>query len=47
LENKAKRPVFNALAKQGEAHPVEEVGGELRAMMPWLKKDRLVDRDKN
>jgi len=47
LENKAGRPVFNALLKQGEAHPVEEVGAKLRAMMPWLKKDRLVDKDKN
>jgi len=47
LENRARRPVFNALAKKGEAHPIEEVGGRLRAMMPWLKKDRLVDRSKN
>ena len=47
LENKAKRPVFNALAKKGESHPIEKVGGGLRAMMPWLKKDRLVDRNKN
>ena len=47
LENRAGRPVFNALAKAGEAHPIEQVGAELRAMMPWLKKDRLVDRTKN
>ncbi len=47
LENKAKRPVFNALAKKGEAHPIEEVGERLRGMMPWLKKDLLVDRKKN
>ena len=47
LENKAGRPVFNALLKQGESHPIEEVGSRLRAMMPWLKKDRLVDKDKN
>jgi len=47
LENRARRPVFNALAKAGEAHPIEQVGAELRAMMPWLKKDRLVDRVKN
>lgn len=47
LENKARRPVFNALAKQGESHPIEKVGEGLRAMMPWLKKDRLVDRNKN
>lgn len=47
LENRARRPVFNALAKRGEAHPIEQVGERLRAMMPWLKKDRLVDRNKN
>jgi ketol-acid reductoisomerase len=34
------------LAK-GEAHPIEAVGSKLRAMMPWLKKDQLVDRTKN
>lgn len=47
LENRARRPVFNALAKRGEAHPIETVGEKLRGMMPWLKKDRLVDRTKN
>lgn len=47
LENKARRPVFNALAKKGEAHPIEEIGAKLRSMMPWLKKDLLVDRKKN
>lgn len=47
LENRARRPVFNALAKKGETHPIEQVGERLRAMMPWLKKDRLVDRSKN
>jgi ketol-acid reductoisomerase len=38
--------VFNALTKQGEEHPIEEVGGKLRAMMPWLRKDKLVDKSK-
>ncbi|HET6466481.1 MAG TPA: ketol-acid reductoisomerase [Nitrospiria bacterium] len=47
LENKAGRPVFNALLKKGAAHPIEQVGSKLRAMMPWLKKDRLVDKNKN
>jgi len=47
LENKANRPVFNALVKKGESHPVEEVGKRLRAMMPWLGKDKLVDQSKN
>ena len=30
-----------------EAHPIEAVGAKLRAMMPWLKKDQLVDKTKN
>ncbi len=47
LENKANRPVFNALARKGESHPIEEVGARLRAMMPWLSKGKLVDRSKN
>lgn len=47
LENRANRPVFNALNRKGEMHPIEEVGAKLRGMMPWLKKDRLVDRNKN
>ena len=47
LENKANRPVFNALTKMGEAHEIEAVGAKLRAMMPWLKKGRIVDKAKN
>lgn len=47
LENQANRPVYNALLKRGEGHPIEEVGSRLRAMMPWLKKDQLVDKNKN
>ncbi|MCE5194127.1 MAG: ketol-acid reductoisomerase [Nitrospiraceae bacterium] len=46
LECKANKPVFNALTKKGEQHPIEEVGARLRAMMPWLKKGRLVDKSK-
>ncbi len=38
LENQANRPVFNALRREKAAHPIEIVGKELRAMMPWLKK---------
>ena len=47
LENQANRPVYNALLAKGETHPIEDVGGRLRAMMPWLKKGKLVDKDKN
>ncbi len=39
LENMVGRPVFNALLKADEEHPIEEVGKRLRAMMPWLRKD--------
>ncbi len=46
LECKANKPVFNALTKKGERHQIEEVGGKLRAMMPWLKKGKLVDKSK-
>ena len=45
---KARRqPVFKALGKHGEEHPMEQVGAELRGLMPWLKENRLVDRTKN
>ena len=47
IENKAGRPVFNALTKKGERHQVENVGEKLRGMMPWLSKDRMVDKSKN
>lgn len=29
------------------AHPIEKVGNDLRAMMPWIGKNKLVDKDKN
>ena len=47
LENKANKPVFTALTKKGEAHPIEKVGEKLRAMMPWMKQAKIVDRSKN
>ena len=39
LENQANRPAFNALRRKKASHPIEIVGKELRAMMPWLKKN--------
>ncbi len=39
LEGKTNRPVLNALERQENEHQIEKVGKELRAMMPWLKKD--------
>lgn len=37
LENRAGRPVFNALARQQKNHLIEKVGKKLRSMMSWLK----------
>lgn len=38
LENRAGRPVFNAARRHSKEEMIEEVGGKLREMMPWLKK---------
>lgn len=38
LENMVNRPVFNALTKADEEHLIEEVGKEVRSMMPQFKK---------
>ena len=37
LENQAGRPVYNSLKRMESEHLIEEVGAELREMMPWLK----------
>ncbi len=47
LENKVNRPVFNALTKNGEDHRLEKVGARLRSLMPWITKNKLVDKSKN
>jgi ketol-acid reductoisomerase len=40
LENQAGRPSFNAMRRHEANHLIEKVGGELRGMMPWLKKGK-------
>ncbi len=40
LENQAGKPVFNALRRMESEELIEEVGAELRQMMPWLKKSK-------
>jgi ketol-acid reductoisomerase len=45
LENQAGRPVFNALRRQSASHPIEEVGSELRAMMPWIAAGKARPQD--
>src|SRR5215813_12713209 len=46
-EYRAGLPHFRGLRKEAEQHPIEEVGRKLRAFMPWLASDRLVDRTRN
>ena len=45
-EMKAGSPSFKAMRRQQAEHPVEQVGAKLRAMMPWLESNRLVDKSK-
>src|ERR1700743_6446 len=47
LENKAGQASFKATRARNAAHPIEDVGVKLRAMMPWIAKNKLVDTAKN
>ena len=46
-ENNAGQPSFKAMRRRGAEHPIEDVGAKLRAMMPWIAKNKLVDKTKN
>jgi len=47
LEHKAGAPTLKAMRRISQAHEVETVGAKLRDMMPWIRKNRLVDQSKN
>jgi|TARA_B100000768_G_scaffold89449_1_gene83951 ketol-acid reductoisomerase len=47
LENKVSQTSFKATRRKVSEHPIEEIGSKLRAMMPWITANRLVDKDKN
>jgi len=47
LENQANAPTMKAMRRMAASHSVEVVGARLRDMMPWIKKNRLVDQSKN
>ncbi len=47
LENKVNQTNFKAMRRASMAHPVEQVGEKLRAMMPWIAKNALVDKSRN
>ncbi|HEY8015103.1 MAG: ketol-acid reductoisomerase [Dongiales bacterium] len=46
-ENQAGQPSFKAMRRRAAEHPIEEVGAQLRGMMPWIGKNKLVDKTKN
>jgi len=46
-ECQAGQPSFKAMRRRAAEHPIEEVGASLRAMMPWITKNKLVDKTRN
>jgi ketol-acid reductoisomerase len=47
LESRAGQPTLLSRRRQTAEHPIEKVGARLREMMPWIRKNRLVDTSKN
>jgi ketol-acid reductoisomerase len=47
LEGKTNYPSMTARRRLNAVHPIETVGAELRGMMPWIAKNKLVDQSKN
>jgi len=47
LENKVNQSSFKATRRRMAEHPIEQIGEKLRAMMPWIAKNALVDKAKN
>ncbi len=47
LENRAGAPTLTSRRRLTAEHPIEKVGEQLRAMMPWIKANKLVDKSKN
>ncbi len=46
-ECQAGQPSFKATRRRNAEHSIEEVGSRLRAMMPWIAENKLVDKEKN
>jgi ketol-acid reductoisomerase len=47
LENTAGQPTLKARRRIGAEHQIEEVGAKLRSMMPWIARNKLVDKSRN
>jgi ketol-acid reductoisomerase len=47
LENRAGAPTLQSRRRLNSEHQIELVGEQLRAMMPWIKANKLVDKSRN
>jgi len=47
LEGQTNYPEMTARRRLNAAHPIEVVGGQLRSMMPWIGRNKIVDKTKN
>ena len=47
IENRAGAPTLSARRRIMGEHSIEVVGEKLRSMMPWIKKNKLVDQTRN
>jgi ketol-acid reductoisomerase len=47
LEGRTNYPEMTARRRLTADHQIEKVGSQLRAMMPWISKNKLVDQSKN
>jgi ketol-acid reductoisomerase len=47
LENRAGAPTLLAKRRLTAEHPIEQIGAKLREMMPWIKKNKLIDQSRN
>ncbi len=47
LEGQSNYPEMTARRRNNAAHEIEQTGAKLRAMMPWLSANALVDKSKN
>ena len=47
LEGQSNYPEMTARRRLNAEHPIEQVGGKLRSMMPWIGNNKIVDKEKN
>ena len=47
VEGQTNYPSMTARRRNNAAHPIEQVGAQLRGMMPWIEKNKIIDKSKN